>query len=121
MPAGTSADWNFLNEIGIDLNGLDEELVNNMLIVNAAVLAKAKAGDIAAVKELRDIIGDNAALKHKIRNDNAWLALEREKLSPPVRAELRYHGVPSSLIAPSFSAVHFDIQEHEHTEYVFPG
>lgn len=121
MPAGTSADWNFLSEIGINLNELDEELVNNMLIVNAAVLAKAKAGDIAAVKELRDIIGDNAALKHKIRNDNAWLALEREKLSPPVREVEKYHGIPSSLIAPSFSAVHFDIQEHEHTEYVLPG
>jgi PBSX family phage terminase large subunit len=121
MPANTQADWQFLSDIGIDLNGLDEDLINNMFVVNAAVLARAKLGDVAAVKELRDIIGDDASLKHKIKYDNARLKLEQEKLSPPKREELRYCGIPSSLVAPAFASVLFDIEDHAHTEYVFPG
>lgn len=32
-----------------------------------------------------------------------------------------YAGIPSELIAPAFAATVFDIREHEHTEYTFPG
>ena len=35
--------------------------------------------------------------------------------------EKEYSGIPASMIAPVFASVLFDIQEHKHTEYVFPG
>lgn len=35
--------------------------------------------------------------------------------------EKPYNGIPASMIAPVFAPVLFDIQEHKHTEYVFPG
>lgn len=57
LPAGASADYELLVRQGIDLNGLDEDFVNNMLVVNAALMAKAKSGDVAAVKELRILSG----------------------------------------------------------------
>lgn len=34
---------------------------------------------------------------------------------------VKYAGIPSNMVAPVFAPVVFDIQEHGHTEYVFPG
>lgn len=34
---------------------------------------------------------------------------------------VKYTGIPSNMVAPVFAPVVFDIQEHGHTEYVFPG
>ena len=121
MPAETQADYELLVSLGIDISSLDENTVNNMLIVNVALLRLAKAGDVQAIKELRSIIEDDAYLKHKVKYDNAKLKLEQEKATPPPMAERDYSGIPASLIAPTFTPVLFDISDHEHTEYVFPG
>ena len=40
---------------------------------------------------------------------------------PEEPKEKEYSGIPASMIAPVFAPVLFDIQEHKHTEYVFPG
>lgn len=56
MPANTQSDWNMLVEMGVDLENLDEETVNNLLVVNAALLKRAKEGDVPSIKELRSII-----------------------------------------------------------------
>ena len=45
QPANTRADYEFLVEQGIDLNSLDPDFINNMLLVNAALMARAKQGD----------------------------------------------------------------------------
>ena len=121
QPANTRADYEFLVEQGIDLNSLDPDFINNMLLVNAALMARAKQGDVAAVKELRDIIRDDDMLKHKIKYDNARLRLEKQKLEPVSMPNKVYSGIPASLVAPTFSPVLFDIAEQEHSEYVFPG
>ena len=121
QPANTRADYEFLVEQGIDLNSLDPDFINNMLLVNAALMARAKQGDVAAVKELRDIIRDDDMLKHKIKYDNARLRLEKQKLEPVSVPDKAYSGIPASLVAPAFSPVLFDIAEQEHSEYVFPG
>lgn len=121
QPANTRADYEFLVEQGIDLNSLDPDFINNMLLVNAALMARAKQGDVAAVKELRDIIRDDDMLKHKIKYDNARLRLEKQKLEPVSMPDKVYSGIPASLVAPAFSPVLFDIAEQEHSEYVFPG
>lgn len=121
MPAETQPDYELLVSLGIDISSLDENTVNNMLIVNVALLRLAKAGDVQAIKELRSIIEDDAYLRHKVKYDNSKLKLEQEKVSPPPMAERNYSGIPASLIAPAFSQVLFDIADQEHTEYVFPG
>ena len=121
LPANTPADWKMLIDMGVDTNNLDEDIVNNMLIVNAALLQKAKTGDVNAIKELRSIIQDNAFENHKIAMDKAYLNIEKQKLEPEPVKETEYRGIPANMIAPSFSSVLFDIQNRGHLEYVFPG
>lgn len=121
MPINTRADRDLLVKHGIDLDDFDADLVNNMLVVNAALLKNAKLGDVASIKELRSIIQDDAYLKQKIKIENAKLKLERDKLNPLQTESKAYSGIPANLIAPTFSPVLFDIENNEHSEYVFPG
>ena len=121
MPTNTPADWQMLIDMGIDTNNLDEETVNNLLIVNAALLAKAKTGDVSSIKELRNIIQDNAFENHKISIEKAYLDIERKKSEPSLVNTKEYRGIPANMIAPSFSSVLFDIENEGHSEYVFPG
>lgn len=121
QPANTRADYDFLAEQGVDLNGLDPEFVNNMLVVSAALMSKAKLGSVSAVKELRQIIRDDYFAKEKLKLEKEKIRLEKEKSEPPEPENISYSGIPASLIAPSFSAVLFDIAEQGHSEYIFPG
>ena len=121
MPANTPQDWQLLADIGLNLDELDEDTVNNILVVNAALLRNAKNGDVASIKELRSIIRDDDLLKHKIKIETARLELEKKKTEPEPMTKSEYKGIPASLIAPSFSSVLFDIEEHNYSEYVFPG
>lgn len=121
QPLNTSADYNFLSKQGIDLNGLDEDFINNMLVVNAALMAKAKEGDVQAAKELRSIIQDDYFAKEKLKLEKERLKFEREKSVPQKTESAAYNGIPANLIAPTFSSVLFDIAEHVHSEYVFSG
>jgi len=86
MPANTAADYNMLVEMGIDLSELDEDTVNNMLVVNAALLKKAKAGDVSAIKELREVIQDDFFAKEKLKLEKNKLKLEKDKKEPSVSA-----------------------------------
>lgn len=121
LPANSAADYNMLVDAGIDLSMFEEDEISNMIIVNAALLKNAKAGDVASIKELRNIIQDDALLKHRIKIENQRLKLDIEKAHPEAPEPVKYNGIPASLIAPTFSSVHFDIQEQKHSEYVFPG
>lgn len=121
LPAGATADYDTIAAAGIDVKDLSEETVNNVIVVMAALLKNAKAGDVASIKELRSIIQEEILMKHKIKNDNARLELERRKLEPPTPEPISYAGIPALMIAPTFAPVHFDIQERAHFEYVFPG
>lgn len=51
------------------------------------------------------------------------LKAQTEALQPETdnNQPVKYTGVPSNMVAPVFAPVVFDIQEHGHTEYVFPG
>lgn len=120
-PANAIDDWQLLADLGLNLDELDAEDVTNLLIVNAALLKKAKSGDVNAIKELRDIIQDDAYQKHKIKLDNAYLRLEQEKNAPSAASVSEYRGIPANMIAPAFSSLLFDVENHEHSEYVLPG
>lgn len=42
LPANTPADWEMLIDMGINVDEIDEDLVNNLLVVNAALLKRLK-------------------------------------------------------------------------------
>ena len=122
MPASQMSDYQLLSDMGVSFDELDEQDVNNMLAVNAALLKQAKLGDVSAIKELRSIIRDDDMIRHKIRYDNERLKLEREKAFPPApESGTAYNGIPANLIAPSFASVVFGIADGEYSEFVFPG
>lgn len=121
MSPGTQEDYDSLAAAGVFINTLTDDEINNLLVVNAALLNRAKSGDVNAVKELRSIIRDDDYLKHKVKYENEKLKLEKQKIEKPVVPEKEYGGIAANLIAPAFSSVLFDIQEHEHSEYVLPG
>lgn len=120
-PTKAIDDWQLIAELGLDFDELDDEEITNLLIVNAALLKKAKSGDVNAIKELRSIIQDDAYQKHKIKLDNAYLRLEQEKNAPSAASVSDYRGIPANMIAPAFSALLFDVENHDHSEYVLPG
>ena len=60
-------------------------------------------------------------VQEEIMIENQKLKLDIEKAHPEIPEPVKYNGIPASLIAPTFSSVHFDIQEQKHSEYVFPG
>lgn len=122
LPLSQQEDYDMLYELGVNFEELSHDDITNMLAVNAALLRNAKSGDVAAVKELRSIIRDDAYLEQKIKNENARLKLEREKHFPAAANEgVKYGGIPASLVAPAFATVVFDIADYAHSEYIFPG
>lgn len=125
LPANVSQkELDALFELGVDINsfgGKELENISNMLMVNAALLKKAKKGDVESIKELRRIIEDDAYMKHRIKYENEKLKFERQKLFPDAEAVNTYNGIPSTLIAPNFASVLFDIADYKYSEYVFPG
>lgn len=77
LPTGTKADWDTLIAAGISLDNVSEDDVNNLLVVNAALINAAKSGDVSAVRELRSIIRDDERLKI----EKERLKLEKQKLA----------------------------------------
>lgn len=70
-------DYKTLSDMGINVEELPED-ITNMLVVNAAILKAAKAGDIQAIRELRSIIRDDDYMKHKIKMDRERLKLAQK-------------------------------------------
>lgn len=79
MKTENPADLQLLHNAGIDISELDEDMINNLLIVNVALLKKAKEGDVASIKELRDIIQDTPYQKHKMKIDKGYLDIAKKK------------------------------------------
>lgn len=76
LPASPD-DRQLLSDIGVAFADLGDDELNNQLVVNAALLAAAKSGDVSAIKELRSIIRDD----ERIRIEQSRLKLERERLN----------------------------------------
>lgn len=77
MPASED-DYKLLSDMGINIEEFPED-ITNMLVVNAAILKAAKAGDIQAIRELRSIIRDDDYMKHKIKMDRERLKLAQKE------------------------------------------
>ncbi|MCM1330597.1 MAG: hypothetical protein NC253_14295 [Ruminococcus sp.] len=77
LPASED-DYKMLSDMGIEVENFPED-ITNMLVVNAAILKAAKAGDIQAIRELRSIIRDDDYMKHKIKMDKERLKLAQKE------------------------------------------
>lgn len=129
----------------------DEQIAHNMGIGYSTLQSWKKTYQdiretIKKGKEVVDYMVENALLKNalegnttaqifwlKNRKPNIWRDKHKEELelikarTEALRAEkddvrpVQYNGIPSTMIAPAFAPVVFDIQDHNHTEYVFPG
>lgn len=71
-------DYKILSDMGIDVEAFPED-ITNILVVNAAILKAAKAGDIQAIRELRSIIRDDEYMKHKIKMDRERLKIAQKE------------------------------------------
>ena len=56
LPVSSTKEYNALIKTGIDIEDID----NSQLIV-LALFNRAKSGDVAAIKELRNLIGEDSA------------------------------------------------------------
>lgn len=85
LPASTTYDWQLLSDMGVNIYELSADELNNMLVVNAALVRAAKNGDVSAAKELRSIIRDDEKLKldrERLKLEKERLALEKERKQP---------------------------------------
>lgn len=64
---------------------------------------------------------DLATEEQRARIKNLNTKTESMKKDDQNKQSVKYTGIPSNMVAPVFAPVVFDIQEHRHTEYVFPG
>ena len=76
LPANSKEDWETLIAAGISLDNTDPDDIDNLTVVNAALIAAAKAGDVKAYNALRDVIRDDEHLKI----EKERLKLEKKKL-----------------------------------------
>lgn len=96
--------------------------------VDGTLIAEVKQGkDGASVKLMDRMKALNWLAEHMdLATEEQRARIEKLKLE--IKAEDReaaeekeYAGIPASMIAPVFAPVLFDIRDHRHTEYVFPG
>ena len=123
-----SQEWkNLLEDLEVD------DTYENAL--NAAIIKKALDGDVRAYEIIRNTIGQegktdiddkvNRAKIEYLKAQAEHLKTQTENMRKDNNLDneqlIKYKGLPATVIAPAFASVVFDIHEHVHTEYVFPG
>ena len=106
----------------LEAMGLDSTLES---AVNAAMIREALAGNVKAYEAIRNTIGQTLKSELDIEEQMAkivHLKAQAESLKPEKENDqlVKYTGIPANVIAPIYAPVVFDIQEHRHTEYIFP-
>ena len=96
LPVTNGAHYNVLTALGLDAEDID----NRMLLTAALFQNAVTTGDPKAFREVRDLLGEDV----------------QEESGTDKLFEL-----PARLIAPAFAAVHLDVLEGAHREYVLPG
>ena len=84
--------------------------------------AKAQKELTGMIKQYEELLHKNWDLATKEQKARIKKIKADIKTAVPDKVEEKeYSGIPASMIAPVFAPVLFDIREHKHTEYVFPG
>lgn len=92
--------------------------------LNMAMIKAGLAGNVKAYEAIAKYSGQNGRTDADLEEQAARIQLikaQKEKTDPEKLEEKEYTGIPASMIAPVFAPVLFDIRDHQHTEYVFPG
>lgn len=95
--------------------------------LNMAMIKEGLAGNVKAYEAVAKYAGQSVKTDSDLEEQVARIQLMRaqkdkfQKVDLEKEEETAYSGIPASMIAPVFAPVLFDIQEHKHTEYVFPG
>lgn len=95
--------------------------------LNMAMIKEGLAGNVKAYEAVAKYAGQGVKTDADLEEQAARIQLMQaqkekvQKVDPEKEEETAYSGIPASMIAPVFAPVLFDIQEHKHTEYVFPG
>lgn len=95
--------------------------------LNMAMIKEGLAGNVKAYEAVAKYAGQRVKTDSDLEEQAARIQLMQaqkekvQKVDPEKEEETAYSGIPASMIAPVFAPVLFDIQEHKHTEYVFPG
>lgn len=93
-------------------------------IITMAMIEQAALGNVKAYNAIMKAVGQTDKSDADLEEQAVKIQLmqaQKEKTDPEKPEEKEYTGIPASMIAPVFAPVLFDIQEHKHTEYVFPG
>ena len=96
-------------------------------VITMAMIEQAALGDVKAYNAIMKVVGQTDKSETDLEEQAARIQLMQaqkekfQKVDPEKEEETPYSGIPASMIAPVFAPVLFDIQEHKHTEYVFPG
>ena len=105
-----------------------EEIKNNAMLANAALMGRIIQGDTKAYQIAQETVyGKEETAEIKIKKAELKIKQEQHEMEVAewkARREGRkveYHGIPALSIAPPFLNALFDITSHEHTEYVFEG
>ena len=102
--------------------GLDSTLES---VVNAAMIREAMQGNVKAYEAIAKYSGQVAQSEQELTEQEIRIQkmeAEINAITPDSMVDgFKYNGIPSNMIAPAFAPVVYDIAEHEHTEYVFPG
>lgn len=95
--------------------------------LNMAMIKEGLAGNVKAYEAVAKYAGQSVKTDSDLEEQAARIQLMQaqkekfQKVDSEKEEETPYSGIPASMIAPVFAPVLFDIQEHKHTEYVFPG
>ena len=95
--------------------------------LNMAMIKEGLAGNVKAYEAVAKYAGQGVKTDADLEEQVARIQLMRaqkdkfQKVDLEKEEETAYSGIPATMIAPVFAPVLFDIQEHKHTEYVFPG
>ena len=119
LTAEVTNDWTPILE-GM---GLESTLETAMLM---AMIRAAVGGDVKAARFVAEYSGQADKTDVDLMEQMAKIShirAQAEALQPDKDDDepVKYTGIPSTMVAPVFAPVVFDIQEHGHTEYVLPG
>lgn len=75
----TEDDRKILKEAGICIEEMDAEELTNMLVVTAALVVQAKAGNVKAFRALMDMVGGDHYKNESIKLKKEQIKLMKEK------------------------------------------
>ncbi len=78
-PIVDEEDFSLLKKLGVDTEKIPANGLNNMLLLNAVLLERAKKGELSAIKEVRAVIGEDFFSGSKLKLDQEKFNADKNK------------------------------------------